>query len=263
MPENLTISVITVCLNASSSIRRTIESVIHQTRKPFEYIIIDGGSTDGTLEIIHEYRDCISHLVSEKDKGISDAFNKGIQLCSGDVIGILNADDWYESETLQRVADHMGEGDLLHGKLQYWRNGKKDYLAEGNHLKLSKEMTIHHPTIFVRKILYQECGLYRVDYKYAMDYELALRFFLKSKRFVYVPETLANMSFNGASDMNWNKAIRESKYAKLDNGLDRISSYIYYMKQIFRSYIARLLKRLGLNRALKMYRKHFALVRKT
>lgn len=257
------ISVITVCLNASSTLRRTIESVLNQTRKVDEYIIVDGGSTDGTLEIIKSYGPAISTWISEKDKGISDAFNKGIALATGDWIGILNADDWYEPTTLQLIEEHGHEVEVLHGIIQYWTKGEKDYRAEGYHDLLKSEMTVHHPTVFVKRSVYNECGVFRLDYRYAMDYELVLRFYLAGKKFGYVPHVLANMSFDGASDRHWKKATRESKEAKIVNGLPQSNARLYYWKQMIRTSVARTLKKSGLSILLNAYRKRFSLVKKT
>lgn len=257
------LSVVTVCFNAVSCLEKAIVSVLNQNYPNLEYIIIDGGSTDGTLGIIHQYESQITYWVSEPDKGISDAFNKGIAKATGDIVGILNADDWYEQNTLQLIADNFYKGDVLHGKMQYWRGDQKDYLVEGNHTLLFKEMTIHHPTVFVRKSVYDRLGTFEIDFNYAMDYELLLRFVSKSIPFHYIPEVLANMSFAGTSDRNWDKAIKESKKAKLKNGLSKTESEIYYWKQITRTFIARKLKEIGLDGIVGFYRKHFAMLRKT
>ena len=101
--QDMLISIITVCLNAVETIETTIRSVLQQTYKNVEYIVIDGGSTDGTLQIIEKYRNDISILISEKDEGIYDAMNKGIELARGDYIGIINADDWYEKDAVEHV----------------------------------------------------------------------------------------------------------------------------------------------------------------
>jgi glycosyltransferase involved in cell wall biosynthesis len=259
---DLKISIITVCLNAAKTIRKTIESVANQTVLPFEYIIIDGGSTDGTLQIIKEYGTLITKIISEKDAGISDAFNKGIRLASGDVVGILNADDWYEPTTLQLVQKNSMKGDVFHGKIQYWRGGQKDYLAEGNHYLLEKEMTIHHPTVFVKKSVYDALGNFKLDYHYAMDYELMLRFYVHNIRFVYIEEVLANMSFDGASDKNWKKAIKESYRAKTENRLPITTSKTYYWKQLTRTFVARNFTKMGLKILLNIYRKNFSIIKK-
>lgn len=100
-------SIVTVCLNSADTIRQTIESVVHQQNENIEYIIIDGGSTDGTVDIIKEYGDEISFWVSEKDNGLYDAMNKGIVKASGDVISLLNSDDWYEPNILERVKEYF------------------------------------------------------------------------------------------------------------------------------------------------------------
>lgn len=256
------ISIVTVCLNASTTIRKTIQSVLNQSRKADEYIIIDGGSTDGTLDIIKEYGTFVTHIVSEKDKGISDAFNKGIQLATGDFIGILNADDWYEPSTLHLVETYGKGADILHGKIQYWRGAEKDYLAEGNHHFLAKEMTIHHPTVFIRKKVYGQLGAFRLKYRYAMDYDLVLRFYLAGQRFEYIPLILANMAFDGASDTNWHNAIRESLLSKVENGISPLQAYTYYYKQIIRTFMARTMKKAGLSSFVTFYRKRFSMVKK-
>ncbi len=256
------ISIITVCLNASSTIRRTIESVLSQRTKPYEYIVVDGGSTDGTLEIIKGYGTAITRLISEKDKGISDAFNKGIAMATGDWIGILNADDWYEPNTLQKIAENQTKADIVHGKIQYWAGSQKGYSAGGDHSLLKREMTLHHPTVFVRKSFYDAHGLFKLEYRFAMDYEIMLRFALNGARFCYIPDILANMSFDGASDKNWKNAIKETKKAKLENGQPKLPSERYYWKQLARTFVARYLNKTGFSGIVAFYRKHFALVKK-
>jgi glycosyltransferase involved in cell wall biosynthesis len=257
------ISVVTVCFNAASCLEKAIVSVLNQNYPNLEYIVIDGGSTDGTLGIIHQYESQITCWVSEPDKGISDAFNKGIAKATGDIIGILNADDWYEPNTLQIIAANFHNGDVLHGKMQYWRDNRKDYLVEGNHALLLKEMTVNHPTVFVKKSVYNRFGTFKIDFRYTMDYEMLLRFFLKGIHFLYIPEVVANMSFAGTSDRNWDKAIKESRKAKLDNGLAKIETEVYYWKQLTRTFIARGLKEMGMEGIVGFYRKHFAMLRKT
>lgn len=257
-----TISVVTICLNARATIQRTIESVLNQTAKPYEYIIIDGGSTDGTLDILNSYRSDITHIITEADRGISDAFNKGIAFAHGDFIGLLNADDWYSPLALQLVEDRAGDADLVHGMLQYWRGPKKDYLAEGNHNLLAQEMTINHPTMFVRKRLYEEVGGYNSSFRFAMDYEMVLRLMARHVRCSYIPKVLANMSFEGTSDRNWRRAIEECYRAKIENGFPQPTSYLYYIKQVSRGYFSRALVNIGFSSVVKYYRRHFSMVKK-
>ncbi len=124
------ISVITVCFNSEKTIARTIESVINQHYSDLEYIIIDGGSKDKTVEIINKYRNELSYFISEPDQGISDAFNKGIRVATGDIIGIINSDDWYENGIFKLVNEMFlqnKEIDVLVGALRYWDDKKKQF----------------------------------------------------------------------------------------------------------------------------------------
>ena len=115
------ISIITITYNGEKHIEQTIQSVLGQTYPNIQYIIIDGGSTDQTLSIIKKYEQKLYYWVSEKDKGISDAFNKGIAKATGEIVGIINADDWYEPAALEQVAARMGDADVCFGDLQLWR----------------------------------------------------------------------------------------------------------------------------------------------
>src|SRR6185369_14725253 len=126
------VSIITVAYNAYPFIEKTIQSVLSQTYSPIEYIIIDGGSTDYTVDIIKGYSNRIAYWSSEKDNGISEAFNKGLSKATGDIIGIINADDWYENDTVERVVYDFGNADILYGDLQLLKKEKKDFIQKGN-----------------------------------------------------------------------------------------------------------------------------------
>src|SRR6187399_1640486 len=149
------VSIITVAYNADPFIEKTIQSVLSQTYSPIEYIIIDGGSTDNTVNIIKGYSNRIAYWCSEKDNGISDAFNKGLSKATGDIIGIINADDWYENDTVERVVNDFGNSDIVYGDLQIWKGKQKDFIQKGDHSLLTREMTVNHPTVFVKKSCYE------------------------------------------------------------------------------------------------------------
>src|SRR5882724_3849250 len=176
MDQSPLVSIITIVYNGEEHIEGTIKSVLDQTYPNIEYILIDGGSTDGTIEIINKYRHAIAFFISEKDSGISDAFNKGIRRANGEIIGIINADDWYENDTVAKVVEQIGDSDISYGDLRLLKNGKTDFILKGDHNYLDREMTINHPTVFAKRKCYEQFGLFDIKYKCAMDYDLVLRF---------------------------------------------------------------------------------------
>lgn len=206
----LSLTIITVTLNNRDSVGATICSVLSQSYGAVEYILIDGGSTDGTLEILDSYRDKVTTIISEPDNGIYDAMNKGLRLASGDVIGILNADDIYATnDMLARVASIFETSgvDACYGDLAYisaqdtdhfvrfWKAG--DYTRR----KLYYGWMPPHPTFFVRKSCYTDFGVYRTDMGSAADYELMLRYLLcHNINMVYIPDVLVKMRTGGTSN---------------------------------------------------------------
>ena len=125
------ISIITIVFNGEKYLDQTIRSVLDQKYPSIQYIIIDGGSTDTSINIIKKYEKDLYFWISEKDNGISDAFNKGIARATGDIIGIINADDWYEPKTFERVAQQMDDADICFGDVQFWKNGEKEFIQKG------------------------------------------------------------------------------------------------------------------------------------
>lgn len=213
------ISIITVVYNAEETIRDCIESVQKQDYPDIEHIIIDGASTDGTVRIIKSYGDVVSLLVSEPDEGLYDAMNKGIKLATGDVVGILNADDFYtDNRVLSKVASaFMGSNvDAVYGDLQYVARGdisKKTRFwqaGECEESKLQSGWTIPHPTLFVNKKVYEKLDkLFDTDFKIAADYELILRLLKVEKiKIKYTPETFVCMREGGNSAKSFRQRIR-------------------------------------------------------
>ena len=202
------ISIITICYNSADTIEDTIKSVIAQNYSDLEYIIIDGGSEDGTLDIVEKYKDKIAKVVSEPDKGIYDAMNKGIGVASGEVVGILNSDDFYHHDTvLLEVAKlfESSKAGAVYGNISYVDRDDKDKevrfwrAGEYKKFKLNSGWIMPHPAFFVRKSLYQNYGKFNLDFRIAADYELMLRFLLKGINMVYIDKSLVCMREGGFS----------------------------------------------------------------
>ncbi len=207
------ISIITVVYNNVNTIRTAIESVLSQTYSNIEYIIVDGGSNDGTVEIINEYYDKISLFISEKDDGIYDAMNKGVTKATGDVIGILNSDDLYENnKILELIATQFidyKELDILYGDLVYvskndiskvvrrWKSCDYDdtFFERGE--------VPPHPTLFLKKNIYEIAGSFNLEYKLAADYEFMIRIFKKyTFKSKYISQVFVKMRLGGATNKN-------------------------------------------------------------
>ena len=259
---SIKVSIITIVLNQSKTLKKTIDSVKNQNYDNIEYIIIDGGSTDGTIEVIKENNKYISHWISEKDKGISDAFNKGLKFCTGELIGIINADDWYEKDAIRNVVSQMKSGDVFYGNMQYWKKNTKTHLAHANHTFLNKEMTINHPTVFVKKKVYDLLGNFDLTYSCAMDYELLLRFYTNKVKFVYIKKTITHMQGDGISDINWLLGCREVKRAKDKYLGKKLFNWIWLQKQALTILSFRFLEKIGLNMIVQFYRNNFATIKK-
>jgi glycosyltransferase involved in cell wall biosynthesis len=257
------ISIITIVFNGEKHLEQTILSVLNQSYPNVQYIIIDGGSRDNSLNIIKKYEQNLHFWISEKDKGISDAFNKGIAHATGDIIGIINADDWYEPETFSRVAEHMGDADVCFGDVQFWKDGHKEFIQKGNLELLHREITIIHPTVFVRKRMYDQYGGFDLQYRCAMDYDLLLKMKTNHARFLYIPQTLANMRWGGLSDSSWLTGCKETLAIKNKYFPSHTLRHrLYYLKHISAIQIAKTLSQLRLGFITRVYRKLLSPVKK-
>ena len=204
------ISIITVCYNSEKYIKDTIESVLNQTYQNFEYIIIDGGSTDSTLKIIKKYKSKFNgklKWLSEKDKGIYDAMNKGINLANGELIGIINSDDWYHYNSLEVLNSNYDEKiDIYYGNLYKVREVENElYIKKinGNKLHLIKKvMSIPHPSCFVSKRWYKKIK-YDTKYKINADYKFILESYIKKARFKYINFPFSFMRMGGLSSVSF------------------------------------------------------------
>lgn len=182
------ISIITVCYNSVSTIAETFKSVASQTYQDIEYIVIDGGSKDGTIDIIHENTSLISSWISEPDQGLYDAMNKGIKMATGDYVGIINADDvFYDENVIEKIVGFLKKNPLdasIANIIQYKVGGKvvRSYSSEKwEPVRLKIGHMPPHPSIFFRRSLFDKFGSYRLDLKIGADYELIIRYFLIEK----------------------------------------------------------------------------------
>lgn len=228
--QDLTISLITVCFNAENTIEKCIRSVVDQCFKNIEYIVIDGGSTDRTVEVIKRYKSNIKILVSEPDAGIYDAMNKGIRLASGQIIGTLNADDYFADNSILSILaqEFIAESaDIVYGDLDYvdemgniirkWRSGlyKQGILEFG--------WMPPHPTFYCKRDLLMQSGLYRLDYGTAADYELMVRMIkLPGLKISYINKVIIKMKNGGISNKTISNRVKAMVYdlkAMRNNGI--------------------------------------------
>lgn len=208
------ISIVTVSFNSEKTIEQTIQSVLNQTYKNIEYIIIDGGSNDSTISIIEKYRDKVGYFVSEQDEGIYNAMNKGIRAASGDIVGIINSDDWYDRNTIEKAVEYFSENaiDILYGDCIYlYEDGQRV-----RNMKFPLEamwylMAMPHPTVFVKKEVYQKYGVFDESYQMAADYELLLRFYSAGLKFGYLEYDMAYFRAGGATTKRIIMSLQETK----------------------------------------------------
>lgn len=204
MNYNVKISIITVVYNGEKYLEQTIKSVLDQSYKNIEYIIIDGGSIDGTIDIIKKNEEKIHYWISEKDNGIYDAMNKGILKATGEIVGIINSDDFYsDNETIEniiKVYTSNNMPDILYGNMKFINpdtNQSKIIYPSINNLR--NDMTLNHPACFVKRESYDE-KLFDTNFKICADYDLIMFFYLKGKKLVYIDKVITIMRIGGASD---------------------------------------------------------------
>ncbi|MBN8555156.1 MAG: glycosyltransferase [Deltaproteobacteria bacterium] len=244
------VSIITITLNSEKYLLETISSVLSQTYSHFEYLIVDGGSSDRTLEIVNSFKDSRIKIYSAKDNGISDAMNRGIFLSRGEVIGFIHSDDYYAPDAIEKSLAEMKRqnSEWSYGLMDYIDSEGKFLYRAGNSFSLSKIkrfMSMNHPTVFCKKTLYEKYGVFNANYKLAMDYDLCLRFALKEKP-AFVDSVVASMRLGGASSQSISaefKATQEAKAIK-----NKLVSEAWLINQID-----------WLWSSLKIYLRHFLL----
>jgi len=227
------ITVITVVFNGAKTLEETIQSVINQTYPNVEYIIIDGGSTDGTLDIIKKYEDYIDYWVSEKDKGIYDAMNKGIALSSGRVIAILNSDDSFAGinvfQTLVNSYLKNGEAVYYGDIVLISEDGRKYYSICNNIAYLRYKMILFHPDVFVTRTIYKKYGRFDLSYRVAADFEFLHRIFMDNVTFVNLEIPITNYKMGGYSNKYVMKGLSESTKIIIKGGVSRPIAYLIFL----------------------------------
>lgn len=228
------ISLITTTYNSSATLRDTMESVLGQTYTDVEYIVVDGASNDGTVEIIKEYepRFCGRiRWISEKDKGLYDAMNKGINMATGDIVGILNSDDFFTSNTvLQSVAEAFFDDiDAVYGDIHFVRPSDLTksvrYYSSRNFRPWALRFGYMpaHPSFYARRELFEKYGVYSLNYRLAADYEMMVRLFRKAKiRYKYLPVDMVTMRTGGMSTRSVRNRLQltvEDAKACRENGM--------------------------------------------
>ena len=238
------VSIITITYNSEATLKDTIESVVNQSYNDIEYIIVDGKSTDNTLSIIESYKDKISKVISEIDKGLYDALNKGIALATGDLIGIIHSDDFYTNNfVIEKIVKSIEENnsDAVYADLYYvdkldtnkifrkWKSGSY------KHGMFLNGWMPPHPTFFAKRSCYEKFGSFNLSFVSAADYELMLRFIHKHKiKLAYLPEFIIKMRVGGKSNVSLKNRIRannEDRKAWIINGL-KPKFYTLYAKPL-------------------------------
>ncbi len=230
---SLKISIITVCYNSGRTIEDTLKSILAQSYKQIEIIIIDGGSTDNTIEIINKYQHFVTYFSSEEDQGLYDAMNKGLKASTGDIIGILNSDDLYAYDTyIEDVANtftHYKNADLVYSDLVYVDYENKKILRQwiaGKYGKYSFRLgwMPPHPTVFVKKEVYSACGGFNTKLRFSADYEFLLRVFERyNRKMAYLPKIGVRMRMGGVSNGSFQNRLKANKE-------DRIAWKINHLK---------------------------------
>lgn len=229
------VSIVTASFNSTNTIRDTIDSVLRQTYHDIEYIVKDGGSTDGTVDILKEYEPKFCgrmKWITEKDKGIYDGMNKGILMSTGDVVGTLNSDDFFTDEhVIENMVKAMEEKkvDAVYGDIHFVKNCDLKTTVRYYSSKHFKPFWLRfgfmpaHPSFYLKRDVYEKAGLYKTDYKIGSDFEMMVRLFHKYRiSYYYLPQDFVTMRSGGASTRNINSRItllKEDVKACRENGI--------------------------------------------
>lgn len=237
------ITIITVCLNRENTIEKTIQSVINQGYDGLEYVVIDGGSFDDTVDIIRRYERNLTYWISEKDQGIYDAMNKGIAKSTGEVIAFLNSDDWYKENTLAKVNSYFEKYNpmVLTGRVNTLQKGKwAKYIGalDCNKENIQMAMIYRQPAMFVRREVFERVGIFNTDYKIAADFEWMLRVYDAEIEIMCVEDVFTYFSSTGVSNTDTDRTIREARKIALD-ALEHGEKYSLQEKETWRRKIIR------------------------
>jgi glycosyltransferase involved in cell wall biosynthesis len=244
------ISVITVSYNRAATIEETIESVLSQNYYDLEYIIIDGGSSDGTVDIIKKYESKLTYWISEPDKGVCDAYNKGIRQATGELICIINSDDILLPNVLNIIAEQIKtDTDIIYGNTSIYRkaqNTEKVHYSKDN-LNFSKGnfYGLMHPAILIKKCAYDNYGLYDISCKYVGDKEIMLRMYEQGAKFQRIDLTIARFSTGGATGVrNYYKVAYESMRVSIQYGSSSFVAKYRMCRNITQIYLIEFIKRI-------------------
>lgn len=251
------ISIITITYNSEKTLEDTIKSIAAQKYKELEYLIIDGGSTDQTLEIVKRNTAVVTHWISEPDRGISDAFNKGIRMATGDVIGIINSDDLLAENALRNIAKNMSyDTEVFYGNAIYFSENQQKFRVKphDNIDDLRKCMALVHPATFVRKSAYEKYGDFDLSYTCIMDRELLLRMYLGGAKFQFFDADLAWMRLDGVSMKNYlSTTIPEGISVSIKYGMSPVKARLYGFKNATRFRAARFIRKLPFAKTVRKY----------
>lgn len=262
LPDEPLVTIVTVVFNGAKHLEETIMSVINQSYDNVEYIIIDGGSTDNTLDIIKKYESAINYWISEPDQGIYDAMNKGIKLACGDIIGLINSDDFYNQMAIERVVDvykkeehqsDINSNIIITGSAFKVNENSQTLYPIGSNLSLKymikriiHTMPIIHPATFIPISVYKKYGIFDQTYRIGSDYDFIFRLFINDVKFIFLKEHLASMRTGGVSSGTQNLLLRAKEKYKIREKYLKITKF----KNIFLSIlwlISTLLKTLLIN----------------
>lgn len=231
--ENIKVSLITISYNSGPCIENAIKSVLAQDYPNIEYIIIDGCSTDNTMDIVKQYKDKISIVVSEPDRGISDAFNKGIALSTGKLIGIVNSDDKLVEGAITNLVSEYEEGiDIYRGNLLIQKPGHNTIFREIPSMMFSTTpvfVSVSHGSTFVTKEAYKKYGSYDIKMKYAMDLDFLIRSYKMGAKMKYINHDMEIFSTDGVTSTPLKKKKSEYIYLAKKNGASTIHAYVFYL----------------------------------
>jgi serine O-acetyltransferase len=248
------ISIVTISYNSEKTIEKTLQSVLSQSYRPLEYVLVDGSSTDGTVDLIRSYIPRFeavgieTSFKSEPDTGISDAFNKGIKRASGDIIGITNADDAILPDMLAYVAENFPQNvDVFYGNI-LWEDADKgiSYVrkSSANLCDLKFQLKALHPAVYIRKTTYKKYGYYDTNFRYCMDKELLARIQRMGGTFQYADITLVSVAAGGVSDNNVGGVAEEGEKIAIANGVSPIEARRYFKKKIIKVRILGIIKKI-------------------
>ena len=245
--NNLKVSIITVCYNAEKHIEQAIQSVLAQTYKNIEYIIVDGQSTDSTMTIINKYRNHITKIVSEKDSGIYAAMNKGIKLSQADILYFLNSDDrLYDCHVLDNIISAFNRDksvDLIYGKVEFTEVPSELFLTlKRNNFQYKNKLSLFLKSVnpqqcwFSKRNIFEKIGLFDASYKICSDYDWFLRCAKGGMKMMYLDQYIAYVSFQGRSFTQRYNVINE-KIKAVYNNSSLIEFFIYFIYASFRKMI--------------------------